>query len=123
MANELPAMLAGILKPPNSAHSSETVEMLRAATDTLITSETLAGITGIPEGRVGYARCGYSEVGAGTGDDLYTKSAYTTVTEPSRTTWASFRAYLMADADGTHLVDSSGQRLYVNYPGPFLITG
>lgn len=89
MANELPAMLAGILKPPNSVYSSEAVEMLRAAKDKITTTETLYMLAGTPEGRVGYARCGYSEIGAGAGDDLYTKSGYILVTENGVTIYLS----------------------------------
>lgn len=81
MAKELPSMLAGVLRPPNSPSSSETVEVIRGAADTITTSESLSMLAGTPEGRVGYARCGYSEVGAGAGDDLYTPTGFILVTE------------------------------------------
>jgi hypothetical protein len=63
--NELERMLAGILKPKTPAITNDVVDRYQGMTDQITITDWLATSSGIPEGRVGNAKAGYSEADGG----------------------------------------------------------
>lgn len=64
MGRPLEQVVSGFLRPPLRKFRGAEVERLAPARDAVSVSDLANGVLAPSEGRVGYARTGYSEVGA-----------------------------------------------------------
>jgi hypothetical protein len=64
---ELERFLANLVKPRTPPRGSAAIEAIEVFDATVTITGTLTTRKGTPEGRVGFAQVGYSEVGAGAG--------------------------------------------------------